>query len=234
MQFTAPQEPVVSKKNRKSSGIFKSDKSKIRVLLFVVVLLVLSQGVSIYLLLSMGISEGAKGESGEYQQIIERVAELVRVDSKETPSVAKVNNAEALRAENPIQQQVYALAQDGDYVIGFTDQMVIYRQSTDEVVYVGMSPGQILQQAQLEVIKGIELKLKEAGLLPEDSASIQKPEINIIANAELFKSRDPEFYANAQDNDFLVVYNDIGLIAVYRQDTAEVINSGFFKIQIDR
>lgn len=65
--------------------------------------------------------------------IVNRISDIFIVPTDETPTVARIENAEKIRLTNP---QFYAKAETGDILVVFTDIAFIYRDSVDKIVNV--------------------------------------------------------------------------------------------------
>jgi len=209
----SPRKPMNKKKLLFGGGI---------VLLLAVVVL---QVIIVILMLNPGLII-----SNNNQSILDEVAQLTDINTSQTSTIAEVADADQLRDENAIQAQVYKDAQNGDYVIGFEDKMVIYRRSENKIIYEGQSPGQILRTTQQDLINTISELVVEKGLIASDSEEV--PQVNVVAEVDAFKAQSAEFYVNLAVGDVIAVYNDAGVIVVYRPETGVIINSGRFGVSI--
>ncbi len=231
MQFSAQSQqantPQSNRRQGKSSKGKKDRGSFWRILLGVVVIgIVVVQLVTLYFLFDI------KGQgSTSNAQILQEVSVLTNIDTSQDPTIALVSNADNLKSENTIHQKVYADAQDGDYVIGFEDKMLIYRRSSNEIIYEGKSPGQILQDTRASLSNRVIELAKESELIPQDTTS--EPQISVVTDVETSKKRDPEFYENLASQDVVAIFNSEGVIIIYRSDTDEIVNSGSFQVAIN-
>ncbi len=164
------------------------------------------------------------------QQVVTEVSRLVEVNPFEEPVVTVIADAENLRAANAIQTQVYANAQDGDYVLGYTDKMIIFRRGSNEIIYEGYSPGAILSQNQAAIEAGVIQAVKDAGLVSNDYE--EKPQLRVIADPAKLQAENPTFYENSIKNDVVAVFSSAELIVIYRPDTGVIVKSGFYSTSI--
>ncbi|KXK26639.1 MAG: hypothetical protein TR69_WS6001000646 [candidate division WS6 bacterium OLB20] len=154
------------------------------------------------------------------QQVMEEVAEQVEVNPFETPVVSVVADAENLRSSNSIQAQVYANAQDGDYVLGYSDKMVIYRRSTGEIVYEGDSPGTILNRNQQALRDSVVKAAVSSGVI--GSAENANPQLSVVTDPKQLQSQDAEFYKNAQSGDVIAIFPNNEVILLVRSANGQV------------
>lgn len=165
------------------------------------------------------------------QQIIEQVAAKTDIDSSETPLVAEITDIASLKAANDIQAQVYKDAQNGDYVLGYTNKMIIFRPSTQAIIYEGDNPNDLLTKAQEKVIEDIIRVAKEQNLLPAEST--ETPQISIVTDTRALQQSNPEFYKVARNNDLIALFPAHQLIILYNQETSSIINSGSYSTTIN-
>lgn len=169
-------------------------------------------------------------------KVINQVSELVSVPPSEVPIIARVGDGkllpdiEELKKANEVNAQVYKDAQNGDYAIGFSSKLVIYRQPENKVIYEGDSPQKILEDAQTAIINSVTAKTKEAGLIPADSSEV--PQVAIVTDPAQLKATNSAFYANALKNDVVATFSTSGVVVLYRPSTNEIINSGSYTTTI--
>lgn len=170
-------------------------------------------------------------------QVINKVTSKVVVPPSEVPQViAKIGDitnlptADELREENAIQAEIYKDAEDGDYVLLYTTKMIIYRASTDTVIYEGDTPSKVLSNAQQAILDKIVAKAKELDLIAEDSEEV--PQLSVISDVTSLKQENPTFYKDAQANDVIGLFQTSSQILIYRPDTDKVVNSGAFNFAI--
>lgn len=171
-------------------------------------------------------------------QIVNRVASKVSVPPTEVPLVvARVGDsrnlpsAEDLRKENEIQAQVYKDVQNGDYVISYPSKMVIYRESSDTVLYQGDTPRTILEKSQQDIINKVVSKAKAQGIIANNSQEV--PQVSSVTDATELKKQNASFYANAINNDIIAVFPTAGKVVIFRATNDTIINSGNFRMNIE-
>ena len=168
----------------------------------------------------------------QYQnnQIINEVAAKTAVNTSESPTIATVTDADQLRKANAAQAEVYKDAQNGDYVLLYSDKMIIYRKSSGEVIYNGDNPNDLVTHTQQKLLSSIQDKAKAQNLIPADST--ETPQISVITDVKPLKESNPDFYANARNNDIVALFAQEQLIVLYNQDTATIINTGKYATNI--
>lgn len=164
------------------------------------------------------------------QQLINEVASKTTINTAENPVIATVTNAQRVRDENAANEQVYKDAQNGDYVLGYSDKMIIYRQSTGTIIYEGANPSTLITNAQQKLIEDITTKAKELGLVEDESEEI--PQISLITDVKSLQTANPEFYSLARNNDIVALFAQSQLIVLYNQETATIVNSGEYTTSI--
>jgi hypothetical protein len=207
-------------RNSEEGGLQNLYKNKL-LLIFIIIL----QVVIIVLL----INPSRLVQEFQNQQIISEVSRLTQVSSNEAPAIALISNAEDLRSENEIQKIVYKDAQNGDFVIGYTNK-IINRRAENKIIYEGDAPNTILNKVQTDVLDEVVSEAKDEDLIEESSQEV--PLVSIITDVEKLKSQDPSFYAKAQVNDILALFPDSGIIVVYRQEIKKIVASGKYSNKI--
>lgn len=176
------------------------------------------------------INPAALWQQFQNQQIINEVASKTTVNSLENPVIATVTNADQLRDQNAAQAQVYKDAQNGDYVLGYSDKMIIYRRSDGTIVYEGDTPTGLVNNAQKKIVDDITSKAKELGLIEDNST--EAPQISIITDVKSLQAANPNFYSVARNNDIVALFPSSQLIVLYNQETATIVNSGNYSTNI--
>lgn len=162
-------------------------------------------------------------------QILSEVAQLTEISPWEVPDIEVVTNADGIRAANPIQQQVYANAKNGDYAIAYQDKLIIYRRSTQQIIYSGRTPGGILTEAGRIMSEQISKKLAEAKFTIQAGDT---PQLSVVSDANEFKKLDASFYAQVQVNDVVATYPVSQIITIYRPVDEILLNTASFKTSI--
>jgi hypothetical protein len=163
-------------------------------------------------------------------QVVREVSGLTTINTTETPVVAVITNANALRDENTIQAEIYKDAQNGDYVIGYTDKMIIYRRQDSSIIYEGETPQLKLESTQEALLTNIITAAKDSGAVDRDSVEV--PQVSVISDARQLRQTNPGFYADAQNGDILAYFLDSGVLVIYRDETQTIINAGSYSTTI--
>ncbi|MFQ5492570.1 MAG: hypothetical protein ACE5DX_00200 [Candidatus Dojkabacteria bacterium] len=222
-------QPTANQMGHPSPTSAPSRGSKIAVLFGIAVVLFVLQLVTLYLV----VNPPYLAQQNLTRQVIDEVSQMVEVNPFETPIVSVVADAESLRSANNIQGDVYANAQDGDYVLGFSDKMVIYRRETGEVVYEGESPGSILNKNQQNLRQSVINAAQTKGLIPEGEEV--NPQMSVVTDPAVLRSQDASFYANVQEGDVIAVFPSKQLIVLVRANESgtSVIQSGSYTTSIN-
>jgi hypothetical protein len=177
-------------------------------------------------------------------QVINEVTKLVsenkdggQIPPNELPQVGVIGdgknlkNIDELKKGNAIDAEIYKDAQNGDYVVGYTSKLVIYRPSEKKVIYNGETPQQKLnqnQQAQQQVIVTVSKAALDAKLITEQTPV---PQASVVTDAEKVKSGNA-FYSAVQNNDIIATYSNPDLIVIYRPSEQKIVKSGKIEIAI--
>lgn len=171
-------------------------------------------------------------------QVINDVSKKVAVPASEIPIVGVIGDNKvlpdinSLKSENQANAQVYANAMNGDYVLGYSSKMIIYRKNTQSVIYEGLSPVALVTNTQNTVASNIVTKAKELKLLSPDSN--QTPQLSVVTDVTSLQNIDRNFYANVQKDDLIAVFPESSLILIYRQSNNTIINSGKVQTSISK
>jgi hypothetical protein len=166
------------------------------------------------------------------KQIVDEVSKLTVVNTFETPTINVISDVEKIKAANTIQAQVYKNAKNGDYVLGFSDKMIIYRREGKQIIYDGDSPTTILTKTQTALTQKFTTKAVKAGLVSQAEADKETPQLSVVTDADALKAQDAKFYADVKKDDIVGVYVSKSLIIIYRPDTDEIIKTGTAKTTI--
>jgi len=230
MDFTQSDKATTAHTTRRiniSGGELLSRLLSIRSLIVVVILL---QVLTVSLVLKpTWINDLFYGSQDS--QVISEVKSLTTITSTGDPVVAKVQDADALREENAIQAEIYKDTQNGDYVIGYSDRLIVYRRSEGKIIYDGETPSEKLSKNNEIIAEKISTKLQSEGIL--DVADIETPQMTLVSEPAKFQEQDASFYGSLQANDIIAVYNEARLIVIYRFDQDQIVNVGSFQTQID-
>ena len=169
-------------------------------------------------------------------QIINKVSKLTVVPPSEVPVFGAIGDnkvlpdVETLKKDNAVQAQVYKDAKNGDYVLGYTTKMIIYRDSENKIIYDGDSPGVIAQKSNQTLLNSVIAKAKSSGIVSQDST--ETPSITVMTNVDDLKKANPDFYASAINNDVLALFQDSKKILIYRADTDSIIKYSDYTFSI--
>ena len=198
---------------------------------FLILVILVMQGLFLYLLINpINVLNQLNSVN-----IINKVTAANNLPINELPQIGVVGDkksladAETIRKTNVIDAEVYKDAKDGDYVLGYTTRLVIYRPSEDKVIYDGQSSQQKLQAGQQTLITSIVKQAVAANLVPKDYAQI--PQISVVTSAEDLRKGN-EFYKDVIKDDLVATFTNPNLVAIYRPSTQQIIKSGQFQISI--
>ena len=219
---------------RKRSFDFKKNLKKVARLLFslrfISVLTLAGVGIIIYFLYT---TPPYLSQLNLNKTILDEVSKLTSVNILDnTTSFAVIVDADKLRNENAIQKEVYKDAQNGDYVILFKDQMIIYRRPEKKIIYQGDSPATIANNQRLTLAQKIGKKVYDAGLIPSDKKEISVPQLSEVTDAEQTKKQSEEFFADVKVGDIIAYFPDLNLVVLYRPSTDMLINTGSYQSSI--
>jgi hypothetical protein len=100
-------------------------------------LAVLAIAVLVIVLVVFGIQDGAVlGEDNDEitsEEVKSQVKSLIMVNEEENPTVAEIRDVERLQSENP---SLYANVENGDYLLVYSDQAIIYSPDKDKLIKV--------------------------------------------------------------------------------------------------
>lgn len=163
----------------------------------------------------------------ENQAIINKVSDKVEVPEFERPTIALIANADNLREDSPINAEVYKDAQDGDYVLGYSDKIVIYRKDGNEIIYDGPSPVAQLEQTIIANIR------QSADILGLDVDPEEQVQISVVTDPDALRESNAEFYANADSGDIIATFPRSQYILIYRPSSGNIVNDGQLDIAIN-
>jgi hypothetical protein len=166
-------------------------------------------------------------------QIVNRVSRLTVVPGGEVPTAigtvgdnALLPSADTLRKDNEIQSQVYKDAKDGDYVIVYSNKMIIFRDSENRIIYEGPTPAQILSTNQQNLLNNLITKVKEAGIVPQDSTETPIAQVITKNTLQNFQNINPGFYSEARENDVIAQFVTANKIVLYRAEGNVIVKYG--------
>ena len=194
--------------------------SLISILLFVMVIL---QAATLFFLIKPTAQPVYQSLSPEQEKtmelntaLLEKVSALTTLP-KENPVIAEVLDVDILRQEHPINADVYKDAANGDKVIAYADKLIIYRPDENKVIYEGKNPNQIMQEQYIADLKDVLAKV--GALTTLDTKTV--PQLSTIADIDKLKAGNPKFFADALNEDKILVYPD--RLIIYRPSTNQII-----------
>ncbi|MCS7317780.1 MAG: hypothetical protein NZZ41_05685 [Candidatus Dojkabacteria bacterium] len=140
-----------------------------------------------------------------------------------------------LRKIGPIQEEVFKNAQDGDYVLvyaganGAPDRMIIYRESTNTIIYDGKTVATLDQENRTALLNRVIEAAKKSNLIPSDYSDL--PIAQVVADSVKFKQEnDLAFFRDVQNGDIIATFkpsNGQSLILIYRPATNTITKIGY-------
>jgi hypothetical protein len=167
-------------------------------------------------------------------QVINNVVKTVAVPPNELPQVGiigdkkNLQDIETLKKGNAIDGEIYKDAKNGDYVLGYTSKLVIYRSSDKSVVYEGDTPQQKVAKIQQNLIAQVQKVAFDNGLITKDTAV---PQASVVTDPTKVKSSNA-FYKDVEQNDVIANFSNPDLIVIYRPSTDKIIKSGQVQLSI--
>jgi hypothetical protein len=217
-----PSEDLIADKGKKKRRLL-SKLNKKQLLVLVVIFFLSVQVLLVVLLVRLSfVSTGSLNNL-----ILSEVSMLTRVSPYELPVIAVIGDVEALRAANTFQAEVYKDAQNGDYVLGFSDQMIIYRRQEGKLIYVGDTPLMRLSDISEEMAAKVAAKARSVGVLSTNST--ETPHLSAVSSPEQLKAEDAIFYAQVSVGDVIGVFPEAKVIVVYRPATDGIVSSGKYQ-----
>ena len=161
-------------------------------------------------------------------QVINEITKSIQIPPNELPQVGIIGDKknlqpiDDLKKGNAIDAEIYKDAKNGDYVLGYTSKLIVYRPSDKKVIYEGDTPQQKVTKSQQTLIALVSKKALDAKLITEKSAISQS---NVVTDAEKVKASN-EFYKDLQNNDIIASFSNPDLIVIYRPSSDSIIKSG--------
>jgi hypothetical protein len=194
--------------------------------------------LAIMIILQLGIVYLALNPINVFNQLqsvqnINRATKKVSVPL-EIPQTGQIGDKKTLGTiedlkKNAIDGEIYKDAKDGDYVLGYTSKLVIYRPSEDKVIYDGETPAMKLKSSQDNLVNNLNKKALDGKVIKE--ASI--PQVQLVTDADALKKTN-EFYKDVAKDDIIATYSTPTgtVIMVYRPSTDVVVKSGTIQLSI--
>jgi hypothetical protein len=160
-------------------------------------------------------------------KLVDEVANIAGINTSNFPiEIIELDKQllDQLNTGNSIQEEVYKDAEVGDYILVYSDRMIIYRRSEKEVIYDGLSPSQISQTEEATVINTIVSLAKQQGIIPSESESV--PQASVVTDPTAFKQQDPEFYADLAQGHVIAVFPNEQVIVLYNPTNTTIYKRG--------
>jgi hypothetical protein len=167
--------------------------------------------------------------------IVNEVVKTENLPINEFPQIGVIGdgkmlaNIDDIKKANPIDANIYKDAQNGDYVLGYSNQLVIYRPSEKKVIYKGETPQRIQATQQDAILKNLIAIGVQNKLIPAEYAGV--PQISSVTNADEVK-KGGDLYKDVQNQDLVVNYPGANVIMVYRPSTQQVVKVGQVAINV--
>jgi hypothetical protein len=167
-------------------------------------------------------------------QVINQAVKAVSVPPNELPQVGIIGDKKNLqdigdlKKGNAIDAEIYKDAQNGDYVLGYTSKLIIYRPTDKSIVYEGDTPQQKVAKVQQNLIAQVQKKALDNGLITKDTAV---PQASVVTDPEKVKASNA-FYKDVQQNDIVANFSNPDLIVIYRPSEDKIVKSGQVSLNI--
>jgi len=167
-------------------------------------------------------------------KIINEISDKVSVPPNELPQIGiigdkkNLQDIDTLQKNNGIDAQIYKDARDGDYVVGYTSKLIIYRPDNKKIIYEGDTPQQILAKSQQTLIQLVQKKVLENKLINEKTPA---PQASVVVDPESVKKGN-DFYKDVQANDVIANFTSPDLIVIYRPSDDSIVKSGVVSFSI--
>lgn len=205
--------------------------SSFKVLAFFVI--VLQIGI-LYILVNPAALLGSFSSS----QIVAKVSQLTDLPS-EIPTVGSIGDnkflpdIQALKDHSEIENAVYKDALNGDYVIVYSNKMIIFRDSENRIVYEGDTPTHILEVKQQENYKELISTAKESGIISFEN--METPLLRtVITEADELKNSKSEVFKDIKTGDIVAVFLSEGKTVIYRPVDGRIVNYGNLVIETEK
>jgi hypothetical protein len=171
----------------------------------------------------------------ESVKIINEAVKLNNLPINELPQIGVIGDKkmladiETIKKTNTIDAEVYKDGANGDYVLGYSNRLVIYRPSTKKIVYDGQSPQQKLAATQKNIVTDVLKKIADAKLIPADYNQV--PQMSIVTNPDEQKKSN-DFYKDVLKDDILVTFTNPNLLVIFRPSTNAIVKSGQIQVSI--
>ena len=167
-------------------------------------------------------------------QVINEITKSIQIPPNELPQVGIIGDKknlqpiDELKKGNAIDAEIYKDAKNGDYVLGYTSKLIIYRSGDKKVIYEGDTPQQKVTKSQQALIALVSKKAFDSKLITDKTAA---PQASVVTDAEKIKTSN-EFYKDVQNNDVIANFSNPDLIVIYRPSSDSIVRSGQVSLTI--
>lgn len=201
-------------------------KSTKKIHLIIIVLLVLVVVTQMYIIFR-AINPLNDIAVATERRLVEKIAKDAGVSTGEFQFMAELGKGQGfedvdkLKKLSKYNEEVYKDAKVGDRAVAFANKMVLYRPSNNKIIYQGETPAQKQLKDQQAALEKIVNKIKEAGYLAASSTEV--PQVATVNNIE--QLQDNALYTGAENGDFVLIFNNAGVVAVYSTKGDKIINA---------
>ena len=167
-------------------------------------------------------------------QIINEISAKISTPPNELPQIGVIGdkknleNIDELKAGNAIDSQIYKDARNGDYVVGYTSKLIIYRPQNKQIIYEGDTPQQILAKSQQAIINLVQKRAFQDKLITDKTPA---PQASVVVDPQSVKQGN-EFYNDVQANDIIANFTNPDLLVIYRPSEDKIVKSGVVSLSI--
>ncbi len=222
-------EPSNKNNSIKPRKTFKVSKKSVLITLLVLINIGVFLGV-IYLVYKNVTPVSTNDTLGNNSEIVDKVAKLITLDPTQTPQVGTINDVDTLKQNNVVLAQVYKDAQNGDYLLAYTDKYIIFRDSENKIIYNGDSPSKIISDTQKKVTDKIALLVKSAKILTVDDT--EDPQLSPVTDDILQNAASSDFYKDVKKDDVIGLFSKNHIIVIYRPSSDNLVSMGSYETVI--
>jgi hypothetical protein len=119
-------------------------------------------------------------------------------------------------------------ALDGDYVVEYKDSIIIYRKSTEKIIFDTNSDGRSTQEIRNSYATSITDIAKQNKVVEQTYTGI--PTITHISDVQTMIKYNA-FFRDAIDGDILATFDDLNLVMIYRSYNRAIINKAKIEVK---
>jgi hypothetical protein len=166
---------------------------------------------------------------------INQISKQLDLPPTELPQIGRINDKKSLtdidtlQKNNSIDAEIYKKAQNGDYVLGYTSRLIIYRPTDKTVIYDGDTPQQLLTKSQNQLISQVQKKALEDNLITSQTTA---PQSSVVTEPDLVRKGN-DFYKEVEKGDIVANFSNPDLLVIYRPSTDKIIKHGKVSLTIN-